>query len=61
MPTGWTGGCPSAGFGYLTPAAFVALVPHGGFAQQDRHVAQDNEVKPFLCRPPPRPAILSHL
>ena len=33
-----------AGFGNLTPAAFVALVPHGGFAQQDRHVAQDNEV-----------------
>jgi len=45
MSTGWTGGCPLAGFGYLTPAAFVALVPHGGFAQQDRHVAQDNEVR----------------
>jgi hypothetical protein len=53
MPTGWTGGCPLAGFGNLTPAAFVALVPHGGFAQQDRHVAQDNEVKPVLCRPRP--------
>src|SRR6185369_7621967 len=43
MSTGWTGGCPLAGFGNLTPATFVALVPHGNFAQQDDRVAQVSE------------------
>jgi hypothetical protein len=39
--TGGIGGCPVAGFGYLTPTTF-ALAPHGGSPSKAGLEAQDS-------------------